>query len=221
MPGRRVATIRPRGEGEEEMPRGFVDFDALKSQEVEALRNRETPDDLPFAISKIGHVVLRVTDLGKSTDFYTRVLGFRVSDVYPESMIPGGMVFMRCNNDHHGVALVGGKKGPSENDELHHMAFEVDSLDEVIRARNYLKANGVTVQFEGRRRAGAQIAVEFLDPDGHWLEIYWGLDQVGPHETARPPEEWVEALTLGDALDNAPVGQDTTLSDPDLRKTLS
>ena len=33
-------------------------------------------------------------------------------------------------------------------------------------------------------------------------------------------EEWVEALTLDDALDNAPVGQDTTLSDPALRKTL-
>ncbi len=203
------------------MPRGLVDFDALKSPEVEALRGQETPDDLPFNINKIGHVVLRVTDLERSTDFYTRILGFRVSDVYPESMIAGGMVFMRCNDDHHGVALVGGKEGRAENDELHHMAFEVSTLDEVIRARNHLRANGVTVQFEGRRRAGAQIAVEFLDPDGHWLEIYWGLDQVGPHEASRPPEEWVEALTLDDALDNAPVGQDTTLSDPALRKTLS
>lgn len=199
------------------MPRGFVDYEALKSPEMQELKNRQTPDDLPFDITKIGHVVLRVSDIDRSVEFYTKVLGFRISDVYPESMMPGGMVFMRCNNDHHGVALVGGGPSKSPNKELHHMAFEVATLDEVIRARDHLKAHGVEVQFEGRRRAGAQIAVEFLDPDGHWLEIYWGLDQVGPHEASRPPEEWVEALTLEDALEHAPVGQDTTLKDPSLR----
>lgn len=199
------------------MPRGFVDYEALKSPEMQELKNRPTPDDLPFDITKIGHVVLRVSDIDRSVEFYTQVLGFRISDVYPESMMPGGMVFMRCNNDHHGVALVGGGLSKSPNKELHHMAFEVATLDEVLRARDHLKAHGVEVQFEGRRRAGAQIAVEFLDPDGHWLEIYWGLDQVGPHEASRPPEEWVEALTLEDALDHAPVGQDTTLKDPSLR----
>lgn len=199
------------------MARGFIDFEGIESPEMQALRNRQTPEDLPFSITKIGHVVLRVMDVERSIDFYTRILGFRVSDVYPESMMPGRMVFMRCNNDHHGVALVGGAPQQAKNTELHHMAFEVDTLDEVIRARNHLRDNGVEIQFEGRRRAGAQIAVEFLDPDGHWLEIYWGLDQVAPHEASRPPAEWVEALTLADALENAPVGQDTTLNDPSLR----
>lgn len=199
------------------MARGFVDYEGMKTPEMEALMNRETPNDLPFSITKIGHVVLMVTDVERSVDFYTKVLGFRVSDVYPDSMMPGQMVFMRCNNDHHGVALVGGAPHESKNVEMHHMAFEVDSLDEVLKARKHLNAHGVDVQFEGRRRAGAQIAVEFLDPDGHWLEIYWGLDQVGPDERARAAEEWVEALTLEDALENAPVGQDTTLADPSLR----
>ena len=88
----------------------------------------------PFAIRKIGHVVLRVTDLARSLDFYTRVLGFKVSDTYPEEMMPGGMVFMRFGADHHGVALVGGAEGPSQGRELHHFAFEVATLDEVFRA---------------------------------------------------------------------------------------
>ena len=57
------------------------------------------PDDPPFAIRKIGHVVLRVADLARSVDFYTRVLGFKVSDRYPEEMMPGGMVFMRFGAD--------------------------------------------------------------------------------------------------------------------------
>lgn len=200
------------------MPRGVIDIEAIQSPEMQAFKNKKTPEDLPFNITKIGHVVLKVTDIERSIDFYTQVLGFRITDVYPDSMIDGKMIFMRCNNDHHGVALVGGAENESENIELHHMAFEVDTLDEVLKAREHLNKHNVRIQFEGRRRAGVQVAVEFLDPDGHWLEIYWGLDQVGPHDTARPPEEWVEEFTLEEAIDNAPVGQDTTLSDPSLRK---
>jgi len=63
---------------------------------------------LPFHLRKIGHVVLNVSDLEAATRFYTGLLGLRVSDRYNESMVPGGMVFLRCNTDHHGVALVGG-----------------------------------------------------------------------------------------------------------------
>ena len=200
------------------MARGLVDYEALKRDDMEALRKAAPPADMPFDITKIGHVVLKVTDLERSVEFYTKVLGFRVSDVYPETMMPGRMVFMRCNNDHHGVALVGGAKDEMKNIELHHMAFQVETIDEVLKARDYLRAQGVRIMFEGRRRAGCQVAVEFLDLDGHFLEIFWGLDQVGPDEAARPPEEWCEALTLEDALDNAPPGQDTTLADPTLRK---
>ncbi|MBT7955195.1 MAG: hypothetical protein HN731_08390 [Rhodospirillaceae bacterium] len=200
------------------MPRGVIDIEGIQSPEMQALKNQVTPGDMPFNITKIGHVVLRCTDMVASVKFYTEVLGFRVSDVYPDSMIDGKMVFMRCNNDHHGVALVGGATHKSENIELHHMAFEVDSLDEVMRAREHLNKHNVEILFEGRRRAGVQIAVEFLDPDGHWLEIFWGLDQVGPTDKARPPEQWVEEFSLEDAIDSAPVGQDTTLADPSLLK---
>ena len=47
------------------------------------------PSAPSFRIRKIGHVVLRARDLGKSVDFYTRVLGFRVSDTYPPETVPG------------------------------------------------------------------------------------------------------------------------------------
>ena len=62
----------------------------------------------PFAVQKIGHAVVNVADLEKSMHFYTEVLGFRVSDIYPDGMMPGGMVFLRCNGDHHCLALIGG-----------------------------------------------------------------------------------------------------------------
>ena len=127
------------------MPRGVVDIDGIHSSEMQALNNKKTPEGLPFKITKIGHVVLRCQDIEKSVKFYTDILGFRVSDVYPDSMVEGKMVFMRCNSDHHGVALVGGVEQPSKNNEMHHMAFEVDTLDEVLRAREHLKKNNVDV----------------------------------------------------------------------------
>jgi catechol 2,3-dioxygenase-like lactoylglutathione lyase family enzyme len=113
----------------------------------------------PFELRKIGHVVLNVTDLAASVRFYTEVLGLLVSDRYPDSMVAGGMVFLRCNTDHHGVALVGGGQ-PGARSPLNHFAFEVGSLDEVFRARAWLRAQGVPIVFEGRRRAGCQVAVE-------------------------------------------------------------
>src|SRR5262249_17315817 len=178
-----------------------------------SIRALRSADRVPFQLRKIGHVVLRASDLRKSVDFYVNVLGFAISDVYPDEMVPGGMVFMRYNPDHHGVALVGGMSGPSEKRELHHFAFEVDTLDEVFLARKRLRQHGVKIVFEGRRRAGVQIAVEFLDPDGHNLEIYWGLDRIGADGKSRPKTEWREAHTLEEALENPPPGQRVQLKD--------
>ena len=166
----------------------------------------------PFDLRKLGHVVLNVTDLEAAVRFYTEVLGLQVSDRYPDTMVPGGMVFMRVNTDHHGVALVGGASR-FDKTSLNHFAFEVGSPDEVFRARAWLRKHGVPIHFEGRRRAGCQLAVEFRDPDGNNLEIYWGIDQVGTDGHVRPPSEWRQALTLEDAIANPVAGQRVTSGD--------
>jgi len=198
---------------------GRVDLAALHDPEIEALTNVRPPDDMPFRIGKMGHAVVMVQDIDRSVEFYTQVLGFKVSDVYPDSMTKGRMVFLRFNDDHHGLGLVGQAKGASKHRELHHMAFEVSTIDEVFRARDHLERNGVQVDFHGRRRAGSQVSVEFRDPDGHRLEIFWGLDKVEWDGEVRPPEEWRPKLSLEEAVDDAPPGQDTTLADPSLRRS--
>jgi len=159
-----------------------------------------------FQLRKIGHVVLNVTDLERAVRFYTEILGLGISDRYPDSMVPGGMVFLRCNPDHHGVALVGGAS-KADRSSLNHFAFEVGSLDEVFRAREWLRERGVPIHFEGRRRAGCQIAIEFQDPDGNNLEIYWNIDQVGTEGTVRPAAEWLPAKSLEEAVANPVKGQ--------------
>jgi catechol 2,3-dioxygenase len=175
---------------------------------IEKLKSMAPPKGMEFHIAKVGHVVLQVSDLERATEFYTKVLGFKVSDVYPENMMPGGMVFLRCNADHHCLALVGQGDGKNSNRELHHLAFEVPTLGEVLRARDRLREFGAKIDFEGRRRAGCQVAVEFRDPDGNNLEIYWNIDQVGTTGEVRPPSEWRQARTLEDAIANPVAGQE-------------
>ena len=160
----------------------------------------------PFAIRKLGHIVLNCASLDVSVRFYRDLLGFQVSDVYPDDLVPGGMVFMRCATDHHGLALVGGAP-PGERHELNHFAWEVATIDEVFAARDHLRTHGVPIHFEGRRRAGCQIAVEFADPDGNNVEIYWGLDQIGTDGVSRPWSQWQPATTLEDAVANPVIGQ--------------
>lgn len=179
--------------------------------DVDKLRKMAPPKGMPFKIQRLGHVVIMVSDLERSVTFYTQVLGFKVSDVYPEEMQPGGFAFLRCNADHHAIALVGAGRGESKNLELHHIAFEVGTLEEVFRVRDRLREHKVRITFDGRRRAGCQISVEFLDPDGHSVEIYWGLDQVGTNGYVRPAGEWRGIKGLEEAVADPVAGQDTTI----------
>jgi catechol 2,3-dioxygenase-like lactoylglutathione lyase family enzyme len=174
---------------------------------------------LPFRIGKIGHVALYVSDIEHSQRFYADILGFYVSDIYGEDMMPGGAVFMRCNPDHHGIALFKASEANPAGAGLHHLAFEVATLDEVFHAREHLRQHDVPLDFDGRRRAGVQIAVEFRDPDGHRLEIYWGIDQIGADGQARPADQWKGARSLEAAVTDPVLGQDTTLADPALLRT--
>src|SRR5712671_5314950 len=158
----------------------------------DALKGLQRPRGMPFRIGKLGHVVINMRDVARSVRFYTELLGFEVSDIYPDEMVPGGMAFLRCNPDHHGIALVGSMSAASESVELNHIAFEVATLEEVLRA-------------------GCQLAVEFRDPDGHRLEIYWGIDQIGSDGRARSKEEWKGVRGLDAAIADPVRGQDTTL----------
>jgi catechol 2,3-dioxygenase-like lactoylglutathione lyase family enzyme len=140
----------------------------------------------PIRIKKLGHVVIQVRNVERSKRFYTEVLNFRVSD-----NATGGGVFLTAVGDHHTIGLF-----PSDGDDaaipaegavrLHHLAFQVGSLEELFDIRDYLRERGIPIVWEGRRALGGHTSVEFLDPDGYHLEVYHDMDQLGPNQRSRP-----------------------------------
>jgi catechol 2,3-dioxygenase-like lactoylglutathione lyase family enzyme len=153
----------------------------------------------PIQVRKLGHLVYEVSDIERSTAFWTEIMGFTISD-----RNEFGMVFLRTAGDHHSIALVPTKKTarPAANAGLrfHHLAMEVDNVDVLFRAREFLKARGVPIDFEGRRGPGGNTGVEFTDPDGYTFEIYADMDQVGPEGKSRPAEQHDRVKSLEDAV---------------------
>lgn len=158
------------------------------------LRERATARGMP-AIRRLGHVVLKVRDVAASEAFYRDVLGFQVSDRNEK-----GMVFLRHGTDHHSLALaqVTSDRPLSGPDEvgLHHFAWEVGDLDDVIRARDYLRNKGIPIVFEGRRGAGGNVGVEVQDPDGNVVEFYCDMDQIGWDGASKPATMWQRTKSL-------------------------
>jgi len=152
----------------------------------------------PIKVKKIGHLVYEVADVARTVKFWTEMLGFKVSDKNEF-----GMVFLRTNSDHHTIAVVENKEKDKARDDhglrVDHLALEVASMDELIAARDFLKAQGVPVTWEGRRGPGGNPGFHCLDPDGYEFELYCDMDQIDARGLSRPPEQWNRVSSLEDA----------------------
>ena len=60
-----------------------------------------TQETTPVHVKKIGHVVLSVSDIERSSKFWIEIMGFQFSDRNEQ-----GMVFFRNATDHHTIALL-------------------------------------------------------------------------------------------------------------------
>lgn len=108
------------------------------------------------------HLLLMVSDLEKSMDFYLNVLGFtRRLDAKP---LPDGRPFIATME---GLGLTAG--GPGDLKQVDHLAFEVRNVEDLYRR---LKQTGA-VFTRGEPGPGPYgKAVYVLDPDGNELELF-------------------------------------------------
>lgn len=116
----------------------------------------------------LSHVVLHSPDVKALLKFYEDALGFRLSDWIGEFM-----VFLRCNAAHHRLAIMPGKPA------LNHVAFDVASVDEMMRGLARMTREGVTLSWgPGRHTAGNNTFSYYLTPNGTAVEYTSDLENV-------------------------------------------
>jgi catechol-2,3-dioxygenase len=147
-------------------------------------------------VQRLNHAVLYVRDVERSLAFYRDVLGFRV-----KAEIPGRAVFLQAEgstNDHDlGLFAIGAGAAPSEAGRrtvgLYHLAWEVDTLAELVRVRDALTQAGALV---GASDHATTKALYARDPDGLEFEVSWLLPADRITDDVRARAMSIEPLDL-------------------------
>lgn len=124
-------------------------------------------------INRLNHAVLYVRDVSASVSFYEEALGFRVVNE-----MGGRAAFLQApasTNDHDlGLFQIGPQAGASEAGHttvgLYHLAWEVDTLDDLARLAEALSQRGALV---GATDHSSTKSLYGKDPDGIEFEIAW------------------------------------------------
>ncbi|WP_037601409.1 VOC family protein [Streptacidiphilus rugosus] len=126
---------------------------------------------------RTGHVGINVTDLDRSVAFYRDVLGLEELGGSKPGTAPERRAARLGKKGELLVTIWQQAAGAHERDRagLHHLAFEVDTVEEVREAEWALKERGATFEYDGVVPHGEgqdSGGIFFVDPDGTRLEVF-------------------------------------------------
>ncbi len=146
---------------------------------------------------RLNHAVLFVADLERAVTFYEQAFGMSVMAREPRA----DAAFLRLprSGNHHDLGLFGvgaQPPRPARSLGLYHLAWQVDTIEELAEARATLAGLGALT---GESSHGATKSVYGRDPDGNEFEGMWMLPRAawGEYEDAAP----VDRLDLAGELD--------------------
>jgi catechol 2,3-dioxygenase len=124
----------------------------------------------------IGHVHLKVADIGRALDFYTGVL--EVQQRWGDQA-----AFVSAGGYHHHIGLNtwesrGGPPPPRGTSGLYHLAIRYPTRRALANALRRVLDAGIPL--DGASDHGVSEALYLRDPDANGVELYWD----------RPREEW-------------------------------
>ena len=126
---------------------------------------------------KYGHITIMTTDLARALEFYVGVLGFRISDT-----VDGAVAWLRCNQEHHGVAFLS-----SNLNKVNHYAYDLTGWEDMKRLCDHLWRNNVPIIYgPSRHGPGNNLFIYIPDPAGNIVEMTTELAQVWDEESYQP-----------------------------------
>lgn len=147
------------------------------------------------------HMGVFVTDPDRMEDFYTRVLGFAVTDRGPLGATQ--LVFLSRNPaEHHQIVLASGRPPGGGFNSINQISFRMADLAGLREMYRRLKSEGVAELAPVTH--GNAISLYFKDPEGNRIELFidtpWYVQQPlrVPVDLERPEDE-IWAVVEGEA----------------------
>jgi len=170
---------------------------------------------MSIRISGVHHLAVNTADMKGQIEFFTDVLGAELCALFWMHGVPGGKhAFLRLNDhcymsfvdlpaNHEveaeiGVTHAGTGAGPSAPGTTQHLAFRVDTVDELVAMRDRIRSRGVNVM--GNIDHGMCHSIYFAGPEGLTLEVATSTEAINPKAWIDPEVLEIYGIT-DDELD--------------------
>jgi catechol-2,3-dioxygenase len=142
--------------------------------------------EVPASPRRLSHMLMFVSDMARSENFYTELLGLRLSD-----RIRGMATFLNSGpGDHHVFGFI-----QSTHPGLHHSSWEVTNFDQMAVGARTMQEKGHQEGWGlGRHTLGSNLFHYIRDPWGSWIEYSADMDRITEawkaNEWDIPPAVW-------------------------------
>ena len=139
-----------------------------------------TEQTLSMPDFRLDHTMIRVKDLDRSLDFYTRILGMKIhhKTEYPEGRFTNTFVGYIGEDEGTNIELTYNwdqQENYNKGNGWGHLAIKVS---DVYKTSDYLKQHGVKFTKEpSPMKNGTRILAFIKDPDGYVIELNEPLEQ--------------------------------------------
>lgn len=121
----------------------------------------------------ISHVVINCFDFEKMVTYYTKTLGFHLSDIGKIGSTELCFLTFEPDAEHHQIALTGGRQGQPNTGALNHVCFRLPTYKALQERHKMLGVAGVAdIQTVTH---GSWLSLYSSDPEGNKIEFRWDL----------------------------------------------
>ena len=161
------------------MPDSFspdTDWDARREAVVAKYKPTNQPaGSAPVQTGGVDHLALICSDVGRTIEFYTEVVGMTLNKVVPNRDEPSSIhIFLDMGGGNFLAFFDFPKKGPAKTERgigsMHHLALKA-TPEQYAKTVGILRERGIEHDIHGGETSGA---VYFRDPDGILLEVTTG-----------------------------------------------